>query len=106
MAQKENRTKAHAATAQPAAPQPPAVPQATPQQIIDLDARPGALSVIVPRRVLSMEEAGQYAGVSKAVIRKEIERGRLAAFRVGDRRIRIPVEALQTYLREREVVGV
>jgi excisionase family DNA binding protein len=66
----------------------------------------GMLSAAVARRALTLEEAGQVAGVTKAVIRQEIERGRLAAFRVGYRRIRISVNALNEYLRARASEGV
>ena len=43
-------------------------------------ARPGALAAALPRKTWSMDEAAQITKVTKYVIRKEIERGRLAAF--------------------------
>lgn len=67
---------------------------------------PGTLSVVIARQALTMEEAAQVAGVTRIVIRKEIARGRIAAFRVGYRRIRIPVNVLNAYIRARMAEGV
>ena len=58
------------------------------------------------RKAVSMVEAARMAGVSRGVIRQEIARGRLQAFRFGYRRIRITVEALTAYMKQRQAEGV
>lgn len=54
------------------------------------------------RFALTRQEAGELLGVSFRTIREEIGRGRLRAMRVGDRRIRITVEAIRAYIKVRE----
>lgn len=54
------------------------------------------------RLALTRQEAGAVLGVSYRTIREEIKRGRLRAMRVGDRRVRITVEAIHAYMKTRE----
>ena len=53
---------------------------------------------------VSLARAAKILGVCVRTVRREIERGRLAAFRVG-RSLRIPMSELRRYM-ERELVGV
>jgi excisionase family DNA binding protein len=55
-------------------------------------------------RCLSLREASRLLGVCVRTVRREIERGRLIAFRVG-RSLRIKMSELRRYM-EREAVGV
>ena len=53
-------------------------------------------------RFYSPQELARLADVSPATIAREVRRGRLRGFRVGDGRlIRIPESAWRTYLAER-----
>jgi excisionase family DNA binding protein len=54
---------------------------------------------------LSLREASRFLGVCVRTVRREIERGRLPAFRVGCRSLRIRMSELRRYM-EREPVGV
>ena len=53
---------------------------------------------------VSVREAGRRLGVCARTIRREIERGRLTAFRVG-RNLRIPMSELRRYM-EQQTIGV
>ena len=55
-------------------------------------------------RCLSLKEAGGILGVCVRTVRREIDRGRLAAFRVG-RSLRIRMSELRRYM-EREPTSV
>jgi excisionase family DNA binding protein len=55
-------------------------------------------------RCFSLSEAAEYLRVCPRTIRREIDRGRLAAFRVG-RNLRITLAELRRYTRK-ELVAV
>jgi len=50
---------------------------------------------------ISVDEASEMVGVSKSTIRREIDRGRLKAVRVG-RRVRVRVSELKAYVERNE----
>lgn len=58
----------------------------------------------IEQECVSLREASRLLGVCVRTIRREIDRGRLAAFRVG-RNLRIKTSELQRYM-EREAVAV
>jgi excisionase family DNA binding protein len=58
----------------------------------------------IERECVSLREASRLLGVCVRTIRREIDRGRLSAFRVG-RNLRIKLSELQRYM-EREAVAV
>lgn len=55
-------------------------------------------------RCMSLREASRLLGVCVRTVRREIERGRLIAFRVG-RSLRIRMSELRRYM-EREAIGI
>ena len=66
------------------------------------------LSPTLTGKILSLDEAVAQVGgkCSRLILRNEIERGRLKAMRIGNRRIGIRPQALAEYLEERERAGV
>ena len=58
--------------------------------------------------IFTLTEAAEMIGgsCSRELLRREIDRGRLRALRIGSRRIGIRPEALQEYLEAREAEGV
>ena len=58
----------------------------------------------IERECVSLREASRLLGVCVRTVRREIDRGRLSAFRVG-RNLRIKLSELRRYM-EREAVAV
>jgi len=59
----------------------------------------------IEQECVSLREASRLLGVCVRTIRREIDRGRLSAFRVGRRNLRIKLSELRRYM-EREAVAV
>ena len=56
--------------------------------------------------ILTVPEAAEYLGVTKRVIWKWIQDGKLGCYRIGDgRSIRIGTSHLQEYLKKHEVLN-
>jgi excisionase family DNA binding protein len=53
----------------------------------------------MPRQLLSISEAAEYASVSEKTIRRYIAAGRLAGYRAGPRLIRVRLDDLDAVLR-------
>jgi excisionase family DNA binding protein len=61
------------------------------------------VSADIERECVSPREASRLLGVCDRTIRREIERGRLSAFRVG-RNLRIKLSELQRYMEKEAIV--
>ena len=96
-----------AATPTPAAGSepPPALPAGSGEAAAPRDltaARPEILQLPVNALAVDVAQAGAMLGVSTATIRREIDRGRLRAARIG-RVYRVRVAELHAYLKRQEV---
>ena len=49
-------------------------------------------------RFVTQAEAAALTGLSESTIRRRVDSGELAAFRFGERAVRIPVKSLRAYI--------
>jgi excisionase family DNA binding protein len=59
----------------------------------------GDLARAVERKNITLKQAAQWYGVSERTLRRRIAEGRLRAYRVGPRSIRVSVEDLEALAR-------
>lgn len=52
------------------------------------------------RRLISLEQAAEYAGVSPRTVRRYVAAGRLTGYRVGPRLIRLDISEVDAMLRQ------
>jgi hypothetical protein len=67
---------------------------------------PKKQALAVAPEVLHFSQAAQFLNTSVYVVKQEMKRGRLTAFRVGNRRIGFRRQALLDYIEQREREGV
>lgn len=63
------------------------------------------VSLAVPKELVPISAAAQYAGVSTRTLRRYISAGRLTGYRVGPRLIRVDADELARLLRPIPTAG-